>query len=395
MDTISREQIRQYRLHTHHLDAWYQRTDIKEIAGACGFQNSPPGAWESALHNRILDFNLNDMRRMLETEKTLLQAWSYRGAPVVFPVSESGEFLPALIPQQDEPWIYTRGLQLALDYLQMTFEELLLPLKQVMPQLDGEIIKSKAALDQILAEWVLPLLPAGKKSLWQKPSMYGNSEKQTVGDAVVSFLLRPCAFMGLVVFGKREGISPTFTSYKNWTGHPLEIKGAQEQELARKYLRCYGPASISGFADWLGSSPAQAGRIWKTVIDEIEPVNLAGKERYILSDEKTLLLSPPQPKRKLCLLGGHDPYLGLQDRDSILDNTARQRQIWQSVSNPGVVLWQGEIAGIWKSRKKGKGIEMELVLWNNTKIPKNDIQDLCAEYALFQQFALNKIAFLA
>ncbi|MDD3314077.1 MAG: crosslink repair DNA glycosylase YcaQ family protein, partial [Syntrophaceticus sp.] len=167
------------------------------------------------------------------------------------------------------------------------------------------------------------------------------------------------------------------------------------QKLVRKYLHCYGPASIGGFTDWLGCSSAQAERIWQTVIDEIEPVNLSGKARYILSDDKELLLSPQQPERKVHLLGGHDPYLGLQDRDVITDNKARQKQIWQTVSNPGAVLWQGKIVGMWKSKKRGKGLEIEVALRNDAKMLKTDMQDLVDGYALFQQLKLNRITFLA
>ncbi|HNW03923.1 MAG TPA: winged helix DNA-binding domain-containing protein [Oscillospiraceae bacterium] len=395
MDHLSKEQIRQFRLHAHHLDTWYQKTDLEGVAGACGFQNSPPGAWEIALHNRIPDYRQSDMKRTLEVEKTLLQAWSFRGAPVVFPTSESDAFLSALIPKQDEPWIYTQGIQLALDSLQMSFGELLRLLERVMPKLDGETLKSKTALDQTLAEWVLPLLPNDKRNLWNRPSMYGNPEKQTVGGAVVSFLLRPCAFMGLVVFGNREGVHPTFTSYNRWIGRPLEGKGSPEQKLARKYLHCFGPASVDGFADWLGCSPAQANRMWQTVTEEIEPVGLSGKERYILSVDKEPLFSPPQAERSVHLLGGHDPYLGLQDRDVILDNKARQKQIWQTVSNPGAVLWQGEIVGMWKSEKKAKGLEIEVSLWDDAKISKKDIRDLGDGYALFQELKLNKLTFSA
>jgi hypothetical protein len=391
MDAVSKEQIRQFRLHTHHLDTWHRIDNVEEIAGACGFQNSPPDAWEIALYNRIPDFTQDDMKRILEVEKTLLQAWSFRGAPLVFPASESDAFLSALVPREDESWIYTRGIQLALDFLQMPFGELLFLLKQAITKLEDEVLRSKTALDQTLAEWMLPLLPGDKRDLWNKPSMYGNPEKQTVGGAVVSFLLRPCAFMGMVVFGKREGISPTFTAYKRWMGHSLKTKGDPVQKLTRKYLHCYGPASISGFADWLGCSSTQAKRMWQTVIDEIEPVKLSGKERYILSEDKKLLLSPPQPERKAHLLGGHDPYLGLQDRDTILDNKAWQKQIWQAISNPGAVLRHGEIAGKWKSKKRGKGLEMEFILWDNAKMSKRDIQDLGDSYALFQQCKLDKI----
>lgn len=62
MDNISKEQIRQFCLHTHHLDTWYQKADVESVAGACGFQNSPPGAWEITLHNRIPDCKQEDLK---------------------------------------------------------------------------------------------------------------------------------------------------------------------------------------------------------------------------------------------------------------------------------------------------------------------------------------------
>ncbi|NLG98706.1 MAG: hypothetical protein GX491_15220 [Chloroflexi bacterium] len=61
MDDISKEQIRQFRLHTHHLDKWYQKADVESAAGACGFQNTPPGAWE-------IEVTLWDVAEMLKTE---------------------------------------------------------------------------------------------------------------------------------------------------------------------------------------------------------------------------------------------------------------------------------------------------------------------------------------
>ena len=185
MDRITVEQIRQFRLHAHHLDRWYPLDEAEHIVGACGLQNSPPGAWETALSNRVSGCEPGELGRMLEEEKTLLQAWSFRGAPVVFPAVESDAFLSALVPHGDEPWIYTNGVGLALDYLQMSFTELLSLLQQVMPQLDDMVLKSKTELDQVLAEWVLALLPREKQALWNAPSMNGAQDKQTVGGAAV------------------------------------------------------------------------------------------------------------------------------------------------------------------------------------------------------------------
>ena len=50
---LSSEQIRYFRLNSHHLDRIYSTEDCLAAAGACGLQNSPPGAWETALYNRI------------------------------------------------------------------------------------------------------------------------------------------------------------------------------------------------------------------------------------------------------------------------------------------------------------------------------------------------------
>ena len=67
---------------------------IETAAGACGVQNSPPGAWETALFNRVEGCTLPELHDALYRRKTLLQAWSYRGVPVVFPTAESGS-IPA------------------------------------------------------------------------------------------------------------------------------------------------------------------------------------------------------------------------------------------------------------------------------------------------------------
>ena len=395
MTEPSIEQIRIFRLRSHHLDSVYSKSETDRLAGACGMQNTPPGAWETALFNRVPDCTLSDMEHLLYEQKTLLQAWSYRGTPVVFPVSESSAFLSALIPDEPEPWIYTQGITLALDYLQMDSDSLLEMLKQVIPQLDDHVIVSKSALDQTLAGWMTPLIPVQKRELWNQPSMYGSPDIQTVGGAVVSFLLRPCAFHGLVVFGKRDGISPTFTSFKNWTGSPLPPDRDAKKKLVRKYLHCYGPATADMFASWLGCSGKQARRMWNTISEELEPVTFFGKKAFILSEDRERLFAPASftgkhpgdLQRNLLLLGGHDPYLDQRDRAVLQPDKTLQKQIWKLVTNPGAVVYRGEVIGIWTTKKKAKGMDIKMTLWTDAA-GKTPLQNLAEEYAAFRQQAL-------
>ena len=383
MFTLSRQQVRLFRLHAHHLDTWYSLQDALHIAGACGLQNSPPGAWEAALHNRIRDLERQDPARLLEEDKSLLQAWSFRGAPVVFPTRQSGSFLSALIPQPGEPFVYTQGIGLALDFLQLPFDWLLELLVQTMPRLKGVTLCGKAVLDQTLAGWMAPHLPADKRPLWEAPSMYGSPDRQTVGGAVVSFLLRPCSLMGLVVFGKRKGGQPTFTAPETWLGRPLPPAQDAALQLVRSYVHCYAPASVQGFASWLGCSLAQAKRLWSCAEGQLEPVLLDGRRRFVLSDDLEALLSPPPAARELHLLKGHDPYLGLFDREVILDDRAWQRRVWQTVSNPGVVLWQGEVCGIWTQRNKGPVMDVAVSLRRH--LPREALEELLQRHALFSK----------
>lgn len=386
------ENVRRFRLYTQHLDAWRTEKTIPEIVGACGMQNTPPGAWETAMFQRVPGCNLAELQALLYREKSLLQAWSFRGAPVVFPAAQSNAFLSALIPQRGEEWIYTHGIAGALDFLQMSFDEVFDKLREVIPRLDGKTVESKTALDQILAQWMLPLLPAAKRDLWNAPSMYGAPDKQTMGGAAVSFLLRPCACLGLVVFGARGG-SPTFTSYQGWLGQALKPAANAPDMLVRKFLHCYGPATVDAFAAWLGCSGKQAKRMWNAVLEELEPVKIDGKEAFLLSEDRKLLASPPAPQREWHLLGGHDPYLDQRDRQILVQDKARQRQVWQTVSNPGAVLHRGEIVGVWTGKKSDAGMTIRITLWKEDPEAVPALRALAEEYAAFRGQKLLKVRY--
>lgn len=384
---LDARQVRNFRLQAHHLDAFYGRDDALAAVGACGMQNSPPGAWEAALFNRVPSCGAADRDRMLLEERTLLQAWSFRGAPMVFPTADSAAFLSALAAEGDEPWIYTRGIGLALDFLDAGFDELLALLEQVMPKLDGRTVVGKAALDQTLAAWMEPLLPARKRSLWNEPSPYGSPDKQTVGGAAVSFLLRPCSFKGLVVFGAREGTSPAFSSFRTWLGRPLEPDPEAARKLVRKFLHCYGPTAPGGLAAWLGCSGAQARRLWRAASDEMEPVRFLGKKAYVLSADRERLMASEPPQRELLLLAAHDPYLDQRDRAVLQPDKALQRRIWRTVANPGAIVRRGEVAGTWTAKKKGAGLEVRADWWDNA-VAEQQVRALAEQHAAFRGLEL-------
>lgn len=388
--TVTREQARAFRLRRHHLDRPLPSGGLVEAAG-CGVQNSPPGAWETALWNRVEGVTIPQLEQALYGEKTLLQAWSIRGVPLVFPTVDAGVFLAPLCAQPgEEPWIYTRGITGALDALGLDFDDLLPLVETACACLEGETVLSKEALDRRLAGVIEPMLPPEVRPAWNAPSMYGQPDRQTVGGAAVSFLLRPCSFRGKVVFGAREGIYPTFTSPARWLGRSLPNHPDGVRELVRRFLRCYGPTQVSDFQSWLGCSPRQAKRLRGGIEDELAPVELEGKRRWVLAEDLDLLTHGDEGER-LLLLGSHDPYLDLRDRELILPDKARQRQVWKTVGNPGAVLLGGRVIGLWTVRTRGENLDVSVTLFEPlSPAQRSRLEELAQGYAAFRGSALRK-----
>lgn len=391
---ITAQEIRAHRLHAHHLDQKAPMAALTDAAGACGLQNSPPGAWETALHNRLQGCTLQALHEALYHGKTLLQAWSYRGAPVVFPAAQSDIFLTPLMARAGEqPWIYTQGIAGALDHLQMPFDDALSYTMEAARYLDDHTVKTKEALDQTLADIIQDRLPAEQQARWRDPSMYGNPQRQTVGGAAVSFLLRPCSFASRVVFGERQGISPTFTSYRRWMGHPPTGAPDADKALMRKYLHCYGPTTRDAFMRWLGCSLPQARRLWEAVADETVAVQVAGKPCHVLAADMDGLTSAKADTERLLLLGAHDPYLDLRDRAIILADASLHKTVWKTVGNPGAVLKGGRIIGIWKPQARKDSLSVRVTLWEAVaSAERRTLEQLIQAYAAFRQLHLQGCA---
>ena len=145
-------------------------------------------------------------------------------------------------------------------------------------------------------------------------------------------------------------------------------------------------------ADWMGCSGKQARRLWEAAEEELEPVPFLGKKAYILSADRESLFSPVDFPADPLLLSGHDPYLEQRDREVLVQDPARQRQVFRTVANPGVVLYQGEAIGTWKAVGKGQGLEIRMDLWEEA-VPKAVLSRLAEDYAAFRGQRLLGVSF--
>ena len=119
-------------------------------------------------------------------------------------------------------------------------------------------------------------------------------------------------------------------------------------------------------ASWAQTAPAHAKELFSALDDELEPVKVDGRKGVVLSEDLARLENPPAA-RGVRLLGGFDAYVSQPDRKALAPGEDLRKRMFPAVGRPGVVLHEGELRGLWKGRKKGDRLELE-VEWLGEKI---------------------------
>ena len=160
-------------------------------------------------------------------------------------------------------------------------------------------------------------------------------------------LWRATGARGVLAVVGREGRSAVF-------GLPPEAPAVEDPgaELARRYLRAYGPARPPLFAAWAGLAPAHAKALWERA-GELAEVTVDGSRRFLLAEDADALADPPAAAG-VRLLPNLDPLLAARDRELLIPDEAVRKRVWKMLGGPGVVLVDGRVGGLWRPAKKGK-----------------------------------------
>jgi hypothetical protein len=120
-----------------------------------------------------------------------------------------------------------------------------------------------------------------------------------------------------------------------WDAPAREAAGA---ELVRRYRRQYGDPDVGHFADWAGLGRAHARALWE------------------LTDE-----TGRRPRlRGLKLLGPGDPVLLGRDREALVPDATMRKQVFAGLGSLGLVLSDGKAVAVWRGRKQGNTLVVEL-----------------------------------
>jgi hypothetical protein len=134
---------------------------------------------------------------------------------------------------------------------------------------------------------------------------------------------------------------------------PEITPSAAQQELARRYLHVFGPASASSFATWAGVSRRAAGATWARLAPELVTVRTPVGEASLLRVDEEDARGGPATAGPARLLPSGDAYylLAGADRELLVPQADLRERLWTSRVWPGALLVDGEIVGTWRRAK--------------------------------------------
>ncbi len=127
-------------------------------------------------------------------------------------------------------------------------------------------------------------------------------------------------------------------------------------ELARRYLHILGPSTARAFSDWAGIAPRLGRVTFDALAGSVTPVQTPIGEAWILSEDEALFRTTRAGAAPARLLPSGDSYtLGRgSDRELLVPDAQRRRELWPASVWPGAVLVGADVVGTW--RRAGRDV---------------------------------------
>ncbi len=319
---LSWHQVHAYRLAGKHLAQRAPKKDLARVVGDIGgVQAQVMSAAELQAVVRV-NCTVEDVRKALWKEKTLVKTWLMRATLHLVPSKDLPLFSAAMSRYG------MRNTNAWLKWMQITEPELTDLIDAIGSALGGQALTREELIAKV-----------GK----------GRSERiQLAMKSGWGGVLKPVARKGLLCFGPSRGQSVTFVRPEQWLGSWRDMdQDAALTELARRYLRAYGPATKNDFARWWGTWPGVGNTAWAGLAGELAPVSIEGQRAEMLTADLDRI-SAPSTEGSVRLLPLFDPYLmGHANRDHLVSAEYRSRVSRTAGWISAVVLVDGRVVATW------------------------------------------------
>lgn len=349
--------MRARRLARSHLLERAPAERLVEVArDVCGIHAQVGAAAELSLAARVAGVTQQDVREALRERRTLAKTWTLRGTLHLHPADELRLWTAARQAVQGAWW----------EAYELDEAQGRAVLDAVGSALDGRCLLREELADEV-ARRVGPGLRERMVSGW-------------------GYVLGDAALAGLLCHGPPRGAKVTFVRPDQWLGASSEVEPAEAlREVCRRYLAAYGPATHTAFSEWFGHfKPAEARRLLESLGDELEPVDVEGKQVWRLRGDDAQTAG----RASVRLLPEYDCYvMGFREREHLVPAVARARLASHGrgrYEGPAAVPWllvDGAVAGMWQRRRRGKWIELRVEAF--TRVPRAALEAEADRIATF------------
>jgi len=134
-------------------------------------------------------------------------------------------------------------------------------------------------------------------------------------------------------------------------------------ELVGTAVRLAGPLTLGDLVMWLDTRSVTAPPdwlrpVWSALADQLVEVEVAGATLHVNAEAVDGMRDAPAPPPVL-LLPPRDTYL-LGHRPFLVPDRAAAKEVWRSVGSPGALVVDGAVAGVWRARKSGKTLRLDV-----------------------------------
>jgi hypothetical protein len=328
MISLTWEQVHVWRLEQQCLvPRLDRRTFIRAVERVLGVQAQVMSAAELAIGARAEGLARADVQRALWQDRTLVKTWAMRGTIHVFAAAD----LPLVVAARcADGGRYRLNDFLQFGFTEAQYDEFL----RAVPEVLGAAPMTREALAHGVAERMKT--PAVRRALLA--TSWGT-------------LWKPSMFRGELCFGPGEGRTNTFVNPRKWLSawrdwDPQEAR----QEVTRRYLRTYGPATPRDFGFWWDGGGTTFGKkMFAALGEEVETVDVEGWQATAL--RSTLeAMAQGQAGHQVRLLPMFDVYVLTQSRhlEPVLAQEHKGKVFRPAAWVSAVVLVGGRIEGVWE-----------------------------------------------
>lgn len=338
------KQVARWRAARHFLDKRASRDRMLQVVSQiCGVQAQVMSAAELALWARVQGITAEGVQNALWSDRTLVKTWAMRGTL-------------HLLAAEDLP-LYVAGMRAR----KTNFHT---PAYQKYHGVQaGEAEAIMEAIPRALAGRTLTREQLAR----EVAQLTGKPHLKEVLLSGWGALLKPAASQGSLCFGPDQGRNVTFVHPQDWLGgwQAMDTDEAL-QTLVRRYIAAFAPATPDDFVRWWsGINIGLVKKLFKSLGDEIEEVEVEGEKGWALAADASQMASMPEGTT-VNLLPNFDTYViaAQHHRRHLLTDDQYMPKVYRTGGwiSP-VVLVNGMVAGVWEYEQKRSQITVTIDLF--------------------------------